>query len=149
MGSYLQILAIVTIGIVLLCFGFSLFAKQFALLRLSWWQSKTEHKKHRKTGNPGEPQVCPVCSARLNKGELVSSLAYPSLTGGRDRLMHIRGCYYCLNGNSIRRCPVCGANLRSDEYLIARLFERPHQHRSHVHVMGCSRCKKYNRHKTP
>jgi len=147
MGSYLQLVAIVTIGVALLCFGYSLFAKQLAAIRFAW-QDKTGHKNRHKTGNPGEPQVCPVCSARLNKGELISSLAFPSLTGGRDRLMHIRGCHYCLNGYSIRRCPVCGDHLRANDYLIARMFERP-QRRNHVHVLGCSRCKKYNRHKTP
>jgi hypothetical protein len=140
MGSLLQTLAIVTIGIALLCFGYSLFAKQFAGIRFA--QGRNRQKKRHKTGQPGQPQVCPVCSAILNKGELVSSRAYPSLSGGRDRLMHIRGCYYCLNGNSIRRCPVCGVSLRTNDYLIARMFERP-QHRNHVHVLGCSHCKKY------
>jgi len=140
MGSYLQVLAIVIIGIALLCFGYSLFARQFAGIRFGW-QGRTGRKKP-KSGRPGEPQVCPVCSAILNKGELVSSRTYPSLTGGKDRLMHIRGCYYCLNGNSTRRCPVCGDYLRPDDYLVARLFERT-QRRNHVHVLGCSRCKKY------
>ena len=139
MGSYLQILIIVTVGVILLCFGFSLFAGQLAAMRLGW-QDGHGRKSRRTSGRPGEPQVCPVCSSILNRGELVSSHAFPSLTGGRDRLMHIRGCYYCLEGYSSRRCPVCGSSLRSSEYLIARMFERPH-YRNHVHVLGCSCCR--------
>ena len=141
MGSYLHILTLVTIGVILLCFGFSFLARQLASIRLGL-RYKPGHKRRHKNGIPGDPQVCPVCSALLNKGELVSSHAFPSLTGGKDRLMHIQGCYYCLRGYSSRRCcPVCGAYLRTDEFLIARMFERPHR-RNHVHVLGCSRCKK-------
>ena len=95
----------------------------------------------RATGVAGEPQVCPVCSSRLNKGDLVKSLAFPSITGGKDRLMYIRGCYYCLFEDLPRRCPVCGINLDDDDYLIARMFERSNRH-NHVHVMGCNNCKK-------
>ncbi|GHV11892.1 hypothetical protein FACS189491_03920 [Spirochaetia bacterium] len=89
-------------------------------------------------GIAGDPQVCPVCSAKLPEGELIKSSAFPSLNG-KDRLMHIQGCVYCLEGNRPRRCPVCGAALRNDEYLISRIFERPG--RSHVHVIGCNRCR--------
>ncbi|MDR1929537.1 MAG: hypothetical protein LBQ44_02800 [Treponema sp.] len=96
--------------------------------------------KTRITGVPGDPRTCPVCSAKLEKGERVKSSAFPSFTG-TDRLMHIAGCVYCLEGDRRRSCPVCGAVLRDGEFLIARLFEKPH--RSHVHVLGCSRCKKH------
>ncbi|GHV50516.1 hypothetical protein AGMMS49579_04240 [Spirochaetia bacterium] len=89
-------------------------------------------------GVAGESQACPVCSAKLPKGEPVKSSAFPSLNG-KDRLMHIQGCVYCLKGKRKRRCPVCGAALRNDEYLISRIFERPG--RSHVHVIGCNRCR--------
>jgi hypothetical protein len=59
--------------------------------------------------------------------------------GNADRLMYIAGCYYCLEGDRPRVCPVCGAVLNPDENLIARLFDKPG--RSHVHVLGCSRCR--------
>jgi hypothetical protein len=70
----------------------------------------------------------------------VSSSAFPSLNGGRDRFMHIRGCVYCLRGDRQRVCPVCGLVLHDEEILISRLFERPGR-RSHVHVLGCSKCR--------
>jgi hypothetical protein len=139
MGSYLQILLFVIIGIILFWFGFSLFFGQISFFILSGLGRKSHHG--RTDGEPGEPQVCPVCSSRLNKGDLVKSLAFPSLTGGRDRLMHIRGCYYCLYDDLPRRCPVCGIILNDEDYLIARMFERPNR-RSHVHVMGCNVCKR-------
>ncbi|MDR2102796.1 MAG: hypothetical protein LBP42_01695 [Treponema sp.] len=90
------------------------------------------------TGVAGSPQTCPVCSARLEKGVPVKSTAFPSFTG-KDRLMYIRGCFYCLEGERDRVCPVCGALLHREEILIARMFERPG--RSHVHVLGCSQCR--------
>ena len=141
MGSLLQILVVVTIGVILLCFGYSLFAGQLAAIRLAGLNGHGQKRRSSKSGRPGDPQVCPVCSALLNRGELVSSHAFPSLTGGKDRLMHIRGCLYCLGGYSRRRCPICGASLQNNEYLIARLFERPHHRHNHVHVLGCSRCR--------
>ena len=140
MGSYLQALAFVIAGVILLWFGYSLFFGPFAPLILSWSFRKGRH--HGRTdGAPGEPQVCPVCSTRLNKGELVKSMAFPSITGGRDRLMYIRGCFYCLYEDLPRRCPVCGLTLCDDDFLISRMFERPNR-RNHVHVMGCNHCKK-------
>jgi hypothetical protein len=57
--------------------------------------------------------------------------------------MHIRGCVYCLNGERDRVCPVCGARLGANDILIARMFERPR--RAHVHVLGCSKCRKPGR----
>ncbi|MDR1318999.1 MAG: hypothetical protein LBJ90_05190 [Treponema sp.] len=139
MGTYLQILAFVLIGVALLWFGYTLFIGPLAGIRRVWRQRPKPPRKG--TGFPGDPQVCPVCSARLDKKYLVKSLAFPSLTGGKDRLMHIRGCVYCMNGSRPRVCPVCGAHLGEDDILVARMFERPHR-RSHVHVLGCSRCKK-------
>ncbi|MDR1574954.1 MAG: hypothetical protein LBS37_03010 [Treponema sp.] len=137
MSSYIQILFFITMGVALIWFGYSL------LIGL-WAKSRPDRRGRRSAGAggaPGDPQVCPVCSARLNKGELIKSMAFPSLTGGKDRFMHIRGCVYCLEGDRRRLCPVCGASLLNNEILIARMFERPHR-RSHVHVLGCSRCRK-------
>ena len=139
MGSYLQILAFVITGVVLLWFGYSLYFGPRGPLR-SMGFNRIKRKRWRKSGKPGDPQVCPVCSAILKKGELVSSHAFPSLSGGRDRLMHIQGCYFCLIKDRPRRCPVCGNNLNTNDYLISRMFERPRR-KNHVHVLGCTRCK--------
>jgi hypothetical protein len=140
MGNYIQVLTFVVIGIVLLWFGYTLLIGPLSGIRSSWLQRKRAEAAPR-TGSPGDPQVCPVCSMRLDKGGMVKSQAFPSITGGKDRLMYIRGCVYCLNGERLRLCPVCGASLGDNEILISRMFERPSS-RSHVHVLGCSRCKK-------
>ena len=139
MGSYIQLLIFVTTGIVLIWFGYTFLLGQLAGIRMG--AGSKRGRLSRETAAPGDPQVCPVCSARLNKGDLVKSMAFPSLTGGLDRFMHIRGCVYCLEGDRRRSCPVCGASLRDNEILVARMFQRSHR-RSHVHVLGCSRCRK-------
>jgi hypothetical protein len=86
----------------------------------------------------GNPRVCPVCSALLFKGERVHSSVYPPAPD-QTRLMYIKGCVYCLEGRRTRQCPVCGAVLGRKDILIARMFDKPG--RSHVHVLGCSRCR--------
>jgi hypothetical protein len=139
MGSFFQVILFVFVGVFLLWFGYTLF---FGGVNRSPAHFSGVRKKNRKPlgiSYPGAPQTCPVCSARLGPGELVNSSVFPSFTGGKDRLMHIRGCVYCLNEERPRVCPVCGIRLRPAEILIARMFERPG--RVHVHVLGCSRCR--------
>ncbi len=135
MGSYIQSLILVIIGMLLLWFGYSLFSH---LARQSSLSGQRKKKKTAEESFPGAPRTCPVCSARLERGERVKSSAFPSM-GGADRLMHISGCPYCLEGSRVRSCPVCGDLLKSEEVLIARMFEKPG--RSHVHVLGCSKCR--------
>jgi hypothetical protein len=139
MENFVQVLAFVVIGTVLLWFGYTLFIGR---IRIPAGGGSRRRRRRKAPGEsyPGAPQTCPVCSAKLSAGELVKSSAFPSLTGGKDRLMHIRGCVYCLNGERDRVCPVCGARLGNQEILIARMFERPR--RAHVHVLGCSRCRR-------
>jgi predicted nucleic acid-binding Zn ribbon protein len=152
MASLLQTLLLILAGLVLLWFGLSLF------LRLDRRRSAGAGGKllggghgghgsrypHKgggmREGAPGAPRTCPVCAASLEYGERVKSSAFPEVTG-QGRLMHIEGCIYCLGGErqEKRRCPVCGALLNLDEILIARMFDKPG--RSHVHVLGCSRCR--------
>jgi len=141
MGSYIQVLALVVSGIVLVWFGYSLFLGPLSPFYPGLFFRKGWKKKENIMGEPGDPQVCPVCSIKLERGELVKSLAFPSITGGKDRLMYIRGCYSCLHSNLPRRCPICGINLGVNDYLISRMFERA-ANRSHVHVLGCNHCKK-------
>ena len=141
MGQFLNVLLFVFLGIALLWFGYTLF---FQIGSPAWGGSGRRRYngvlKPRGESIPGEPQTCPVCSAKLNEGELVSSAAFPSLNGGKDRFMHIRGCLYCLRGDRERVCPVCGIVLKGNEILISRLFHRQGR-RSHVHVLGCTCCK--------
>ena len=138
MTAYIQILIFILIGTILLWFGYTLF---FSIGRpVGQGTGKVKKRKFQKVneGYPGAPRTCPVCSALLEHGERVKSSAFPAM-GGADRLMHIGGCMYCLEGERVRKCPVCGHALLAGEILIARLFDKPR--RSHVHVLGCSRCK--------
>ncbi len=135
MGSYVQSLVLVIMGVLLLWFGYSLFSN---LSKNTSSRGGKKRRKHVKEGVPGAPRTCPVCSALLDRGERVKSSAFPSM-GGADRLMHISGCPHCLTGGRPRKCPVCGVMLKSEEILIARMFEKPG--RSHVHVLGCTRCR--------
>jgi hypothetical protein len=157
METYIQLLIFVTIGVVLLWFALALLI-QWLRIRLIWRdkpalrdQSALRDQPDSQTPSAPTPagmikdstsgsQFCPICSSPLKKGELVSTLTFPS-AADRDRLMHIRGCVYCLRGGPRRICPVCKADLRTDEMLIARMFDRTGR-KPHVHVLGCSRCRR-------
>jgi len=139
MGQFLEVLTFVIIGVILLWVGFTLFVK-LGVLNRGQNSGKQQEKKPKAGGSPGDPKTCPVCSAKLSKGEMVSSAAFPSTNNGKDRFMYIRGCVYCLSGDRERVCPVCGTVLEANETLIARFFERPDS-RSHIHVIGCTLCK--------
>ena len=136
MREYLQVLAFIIIGVVLLWFGFTLFIGQWTKFRLDLGLSPKPNK-----ASDDDPQACPICSSKLNKGDLVRTLAFPSITGGNDRLMHIRGCVYCINGDLPRKCPVCDTSLDVTDVLVARIFERPNR-RPHVHITGCNKCRR-------
>jgi hypothetical protein len=138
MAAFVQILFLTLAGVVLLWFGFTLFFALPGGIPMPVLKRRRRGKQPQSVGIPGAPRTCPVCSARLERGERVKSKAFPSM-GGADRMMHISGCMYCLEGDRRRVCPVCGAVLREEEFLVARLFEKPI--RSHVHVLGCTRCK--------
>ncbi|MDR2481668.1 MAG: hypothetical protein LBD07_05185 [Spirochaetaceae bacterium] len=91
-----------------------------------------------KEGKRGEPHTCPVCAAKFERGETVRSKIFPP-TNRNDRLLHISGCPFCLKGERKRECPVCGAELKIEEYLTARIFQR--KEKSHVHILGCNHCR--------
>ena len=137
MRQFLEIFIYTMTGVALLWFGYTLFISAGIP---GWSGLPRARRKPRGAGIPGEPQICPVCSARLNEGELVRSSAFPSLNGGKDRFMHIKGCLYCIRGDRSRVCPVCGIILKDNEILISRMYERPGR-RAHVHVLGCTRCR--------
>jgi hypothetical protein len=139
---YLQLLALVIAGIVLLWIGYKLFLGPMPPFYRYFFLKKNKLKKNDITpGKPGDPQICPVCSIKLIKGQQVQTTAFPPVSGAIDRLMYIRGCYSCLNENVPRKCPICGAKLNIDDYLVARMFDRG-KRKNHVHILGCNRCKK-------
>ena len=127
----------VIVGVALLSFGFTLFIGQWAKMHAG----RDDPLKGLNKDTSSEFQACPICSSKLKKGDLVKTLAFPSITGGKDRLMHVRGCAHCINGGLERHCPVCGASLGLDDILVARIFERPNR-RAHVHITGCNKCKR-------
>jgi hypothetical protein len=146
MGTLFQLLVFSIIGVILIWFGYTLF---FRLTKGRKEVEDTEDENNRsrtrrpdgsriENGNPGDPQICPICAAKLNFGERVKSAAFPGIPG-QGRMMHIWGCVYCLDGSRRRVCPVCGATIQVDQILVARMFEKPG--RSHVHVLGCSYCR--------
>jgi hypothetical protein len=133
----IQVLGLTVSGIVLLWFGYSVFfGPSSPFYPGGFWGRRRQYK-----GQPGDPMVCPICSIKMFKGDLVKTTAYPSLSGGRDRLMYIRGCVSCLEHKLPRRCPVCGASMSVEDYLVSRMFERPNS-RNHVHVIGCNQCRR-------
>ncbi|TFG78706.1 MAG: hypothetical protein E4H20_12525, partial [Spirochaetales bacterium] len=83
---------------------------------------------------------CPVCGEILAPGALVKSRIF--LKRGNDKIMHVYGCPYCWPDNTEYRrvCPVCEKIVPKDGYLVARYFESPQ--RRHVHVLGCSGCRR-------
>jgi hypothetical protein len=160
MEVYLQLLSLIFAGILLLWFGYTMIFGQrdknhFQKLNndeqqlgQSWQQRENHFQKlsnygQQQSGNeapsPGDPQVCPVCSSKLPKGDQIKTLAFPSITGGKDRQMHINGCVYCMEGDSDRNCPVCKKTISKKDILIARMFHRPLR-RPHVHILGCNQC---------
>jgi hypothetical protein len=141
MGQYIQILSFVVIGIIFLWLGYSLFFGKksplyFGRLSKKDWRQDLENDK----GIPGNPQVCPLCSIKLVPGQKLKSEAFPSVSGGFDRIMHIHGCFSCLEKGLPRRCPICGESLDLDDFLVTRMFERANR-KNHVHILGCNHCK--------
>ncbi|MDR2747022.1 MAG: hypothetical protein LBB77_06190 [Treponema sp.] len=131
----LAILIFLILGSALLVFGYTLFFRMPQRRPGKAARAGTE-------GRAGDPQTCPVCTARLPPGVLVKSAVYPPVNG-TDRIMHIMGCPFCLEGEADTRrrrvCPVCHKPIGDNEYLFARVFERPGK--SHVHVLGCINCR--------
>jgi hypothetical protein len=88
-------------------------------------------------GKRGDARTCPICAARFQQGDNVKSKIFPP--SGRDyRLLHISGCKYCLGGERKRLCIVCGAELSTDDYLVAHI--RQHPVKPDVRVQGCVHC---------
>lgn len=107
-------------------------------------------QKEASTGTTGpEGKPCPLCGARLQRGERVHSVVFKK--SAEDQSMEIFGCPYCWKDHPsgggkhryARTCPVCRKELDTSEPVFARVFRR--QDRSHVHVLGCRRCRAHNR----
>jgi len=141
MGDFLQILLFVICGIVLIWIGHFLFFGPMSPIYpyLPW--SKDRKSTYSNKGKPGDPQVCPVCSIKMLRGELVKTVAFATGPRSKDRLVYIKGCYSCLRNNVPRRCPICHKRITVDDYLVSRMFDRPDR-KNHIHVLGCNHCRK-------
>jgi rubredoxin len=141
MGEYLQILALLVSGMVLVWFGYTLFFGPLSIFYPGGSGASVMGKHKARREEASDDNVCPVCSVRMHKNDRVKTTAVPNFAGNKDKLMFIRGCHSCLEHNTPRKCPVCGQDLTTRDYLVSRLFERPNN-RNHVHVIGCNYCKK-------
>jgi len=103
--------------------------------------SISSRPKYKGTEKSGGLMICPICLFKMDTGEMIKTKAFPPLTpDSKDRLMHIQGCVYCMDGKRERICPVCGKTISVKDFLIARIFDRSIR-RSHVHVLGCTQCR--------
>jgi hypothetical protein len=88
-------------------------------------------------------QPCPLCGSALGPGERVHSVVFASSTP--DKIMEISGCPHCRPPADVKRlCPVCKKELRPQDVVTARVFERKNAtgaQKTHVHVLGCPRCR--------
>lgn len=93
---------------------------------------------HKKQGD--KLRTCPVCSEPLETGMRIhSKLVKPS---NKENYMHIYGCPYCWPENTAhqRVCPVCHKIVPKGGFLVARYYEKLRT--KHVHVVGCSGCRR-------
>jgi len=141
MNDIIQIFLYIMCGIILFGIGFYLFIGPMSPFYPYMPWSKNKGKPSSNTGRPGDPQVCPVCSVKMLRGELVKTIAFATGVRSSDRIVYIKGCHSCLRNNLPRRCPICKIKLTLDDYLVSRMFDRPHR-KNHIHVLGCNRCKK-------
>jgi hypothetical protein len=137
MGDYIQILLFLICGIVLLWVAHFLFFGPMSPVYpyLPW------SKKEKFRGKPRDPQVCPVCSIRMMRGDLVKTVSYATGVRGRDRLVYIKGCRSCLQKNVPRRCPICKTRMTVKDHLVSRMFDSTGQ-KIHIRVLGCNHCRK-------
>ena len=134
-------LILVICGTILLWLGFFLlFNSRSPFYKYLPWKKK-KAVIDTPAGKPGDPQVCPICSMKMLKGDLVKTVAYAASRQNKDRLMHIKGCVSCLEKGLPRKCPVCGKAMALDDYLVSRMFERSSR-RNHIHILGCNKCRK-------
>ena len=90
-----------------------------------------------------QPVKCPVCNSSLYVGENIISKVYRPMNVP-DQLCTIMGCPHCYPNcqTGIKRmCPVCHKEISQEQTLTARLFNEKFG-KKHVHILGCSNCRK-------
>jgi len=141
MGDFFQIFFLIICGIVLFGIGYYLFFGPMSPVYpyLPW--SKNKKSPSSGIGRPGDPMVCPICSIKLLRGELVKTVAFATGVRSSDRIVYIKGCYSCLEKDIPRRCPICKQMMSLTDHLVSRMFDRQHQ-KNHIHILGCNHCRK-------
>ncbi|MBT3273589.1 MAG: hypothetical protein HN368_10555 [Spirochaetales bacterium] len=130
MSEYLVLLLLVIlIGI----FSFILFQTRKAAVG-----PKRRTKKEIAAEKNERTRPCPLCGSPLRKGETVKTVVYP---GKSDTIAEVFGCRYCFGDAAIavRKCPVCKDTVPEDGYVVGRMFREG----KHLHVVGCTRCRKH------
>ena len=130
-------LLILVAGFLALLLGFLLLANR------SWRQSSIPAPVQTAEAK-GRSRSCPLCGELLRPGQRVRSSVFATATS--DKIMEIYGCPFCdeqKGGNALRKrlCPVCHQTLLAGEVVTARVFERKDGRKTHVHVLGCPRCR--------
>ncbi len=100
-------------------------------------KSKTKAKSSKHL----QPVKCPICQTSLYVGENIISKVYRPMNVP-DQLCTISGCPHCFpkcEPGVSRTCPVCHKEIKQDQTLTARLFNK-NLGKKHVHIVGCSNC---------
>ena len=109
--------------------------------------TKPESRRARPATVISPLKTCPLCGSQLELGERVHSEVFVSDSG--DKSMEIVGCPHCRPPSSLQRqCPVCKKELRPQDVVAARVFERKNEtgsRKTHVHVLGCPHCRRYSK----
>jgi ssDNA-binding Zn-finger/Zn-ribbon topoisomerase 1 len=122
---------------VLVVSGFLLLLLLFYLLKSRNSYGRINKQIETPETAPLKTRPCPLCGEPLKRGETVHSILYQ---GKPDSLMEIYGCPFCEKpeAKNKRTCPVCKKEMQDEDFLIARVFDKPEK--KHVHVLGCTSC---------
>lgn len=111
----------------------------FTIIILYFLNNTNDTISKDKADSPKPKIPCMLCGSLLQRGERLKSEQYNTKN---DNIVKVYGCPYCYGEKAvnIRKCPICGKILKSDEILIGRMFERSNG-KKHLHINGCSYCR--------
>jgi len=90
--------------------------------------------------------TCPLCGAPLARGQTVKSVVFPArrAAGIEESMSRLYGCPRCwpVDPRHPRICPYCRKAVPADGWVIARHFVNGRTGKTHVHVLGCTGCRR-------